>query len=407
MPELPNILLIVVDALRPDHLGCYGYGRETSPELDRIAAQGVRFERVIAQSSWTKPSVSSLLTSTLPEVHQVKDVHDVLAAPEHYLPLLLRSHGYVTGCIQTNPFLSSASGFAQGFDYYLELFDKDPGVSKPRGDYATDVVLEWLERMRDDRFFLYLHLLDTHNPYLPPDQFRVFGPCEKDLFDGEIRFVDHHLQVISDFLLRSGLEEKTLLLITSDHGEEFQEHGASYHAKHVYEEVVRVPLIVSAPTLLPAGVVIPTQVRSIDIVPTILDLLGIAPDAAHQGESLLPLLSSPSLSHRPAISQCGEKDSPMGGEEVVSLSEGDYKLIWKRKEDRCELYHLPSDPGEVRDLAPQEEDKTTQAKAALEQQLRSPVNPEDKSPRPRSKSPRKAEFDSDILARLRGLGYLD
>lgn len=407
MSGLPNIVLIVVDALRPDHLGCYGYGRETSPTLDRIAGQGVRFERVIAQSSWTKPSVSSLLTSTLPEVHQVKDIHDILNAGGTYLPSLLKAFGYVTGCIQTNPFLSSVAGFAQGFDYYLELFEDDAAASKPRGDYASEVVLEWLDRMHDDRFFLYLHLLDTHNPYLPPEQFRIFGPRELDLFDGEIRFVDHHLEAISDFLLRSGLEEKTVLLITSDHGEEFQEHGTRYHAKHVYEEVLRVPLIISAPLLLPAGVVVPAQVRSIDIVPTILDLLGISPDAAFQGESLLPLLTSPSAPHRPALSQCGDKNETGRGEEVVSLSEGDYKLIWKRNEDRCELYHLPSDPGELYDLAQEQVEKTAQTKATLEQQLTKSQGQEDTPARPRPKSSRKVKLDSNIVARLRGLGYLD
>lgn len=406
MPELPNILLVIIDALRPDHLGCYGYGRETSPTLDRIAAHGVRCERVIAQSSWTKPAVASLLTSTVPEVHQVKDVHDILNAGGAFLPSLLKGFGYVTGCVQTNPFLSRAAGFAQGFDYYLELFEHDAALSKPRGERATEAVLEWIDRMRNARFFLYLHLLDTHNPYAPPEQFRIFGPRELDLFDGEIRFVDYLLQAVSDILLRCGLEEKTVLLITSDHGEEFHEHGTRYHAKHVYEEVLRVPLIISAPLLLPAGVVIPSQVRSIDIVPTILDLLGIPPHAACQGESLLPLLTTPSAPHRPALSQCGGNNKT-GAEEVVSLSEGDYKLIWKRNEDRCELYHLPSDPGEHHDLACDDEAKTAQIKAALEQHLHKPPDQDTTPSRRKPKSSRTLELDSDIVARLRGLGYLD
>ncbi|MBW2605473.1 MAG: sulfatase-like hydrolase/transferase, partial [Deltaproteobacteria bacterium] len=126
-----NIFLIVIDALRPDHLGCYGYERETSPTIDKIAEEGVMFERVISQSSWTKPSMASLLTSTYPEVHGVKKIADRLCYHDTFLPAILQKIGYITGCIQTNPFLSSPSGFDQGFDHYIELFDSAPGVYKP------------------------------------------------------------------------------------------------------------------------------------------------------------------------------------------------------------------------------------------------------------------------------------
>ena len=163
-----NIILIVVDALRPDHLGCYGYQRETSPEIDKIAEEGVKFERVISQSSWTKPAVASLLTSTYPEVHGVKKIGDILRYQDTCLTTILRKNGYVTGCIQTNPFLTSESGFGEGFDHYVEVFDKSPGVYKPPVQEAIRAAFDWLDHFGKDTFFLYLHLLNLNECFQKP-----------------------------------------------------------------------------------------------------------------------------------------------------------------------------------------------------------------------------------------------
>jgi len=397
-----NLLLIVIDALRPDHLGCYGYQRETSPEIDKIAEEGIKFDRVISQSSWTKPSMASLLTSTYPEVHGVKKIEDILSYQETFLPKILRDNGYITGCIQTNPFLASDSGFNVGFDYYVELFDKIPGVYKPRVHEAIKIVFDWLDWFKNKKFFLYLHLLDTHNPYSPPEGFRKFGAKEPDLFDGEIRFVDYHIGLIKNYLLMKGLEKKTILIITSDHGEEFQEHGLKYHAKHLYEEVLRVPLIISSPALITSGISIPTQVRSIDIVPTILDLLGIPNSEKHQGESLVPLIKNPFSPDRPAISQIGEGDG-FGGKEIIAFNTGEYKLIWNKKEDTKELYHLPSDPQETQNLAEQDEETSGRLQTQLKKLIYTPVE----KPFQYKTKDRKVKFDEDVLSRLRALGYID
>jgi arylsulfatase A-like enzyme len=403
MSHFSNVFLVVIDSLRFDHLGCYGYHRETSPAIDKIAGEGLMFDRVISQSSWTKPSVSSLLTSTYPEIHGVKSIEDRLSTQETFLPTILKKFGYVTGCIQSNPFLNAESGFNQDFDFYLELFENASGMYKPRFNEAINTVFDWVDQFATNPFFLYLHVLDAHNPYAPPKEFNRFGDTERDLFDGEVRFVDYYIGLIRRYLALKGLEEKTLFIITSDHGEEFGEHGYSYHAKHLYEEVLRVPLIISSPALIPSGLSIPTQVRSLDIVPTILDLLGIPPLAKHQGESLLPLLSLASPPERPALSQIGENNPAEKKSELISFNTGDYKLIWDKHTDIKELYHLVTDPQEKHNIADEEkgkcDDLQTQAKRIIQ-------HPEETLFHYKP-SPTKISFDEDLLKRLRGLGYIE
>lgn len=402
MDYLFNVFLIVIDSLRSDHLGCYGYKRETSPEIDRIAEEGIKFEKVISQSSWTKPSVASLLTSTIPEVHRVKKIEDFFPSQETLLPTILKKFGYITGCIQTNPFLSSKSGFSQGFDYFIELFERAPGGYKPRTSKAIRAVFDWLDHVGVNPFFLYLHLLDTHNPYAPPQGFNKFGSKAQDRFDGEVHFVDYHIGLVREYLIIKDLQKKTLLIITADHGEEFEEHGHRYHAKHLYEEVLRVPLIISSPAIIPSGLSMPVQVRSIDIVPTILELLGIPPLARHQGESLLPL---PNLAHspeRPAISQIGGSDRVKNGAELISLNSGGYKLIWNKESDSKELYHLLIDPQEIHNIAQEEEEKCQE----LQSQLENFLQVAEEKPFHYKPKPEKISFDEDLLIRLRDLGYL-
>lgn len=398
-----NIFLIVIDALRPDHLGCYGYQRETSPEIDKIAEEGVKFDKVLSQSSWTKPAVASLLTATYPEAHGVKGIGDILTFQDTSLPVILRQNGYLTACIQTNPFLTAESGFHEGFDYYVEVFDKSPGVYKTPVQEAVKTVFDWLDHFGQEAFFLYLHLLDTHNPYTPPEPFQGFGTEEQDLFDGEIRSVDFHIGLLNDYLCKKRIREKTILVITADHGEEFREHGHRYHAKHLYEEVLRVPLIISSPATLSSGLSIPTQVRSIDIVPTILGILGFPPLENHQGESLVPLLHAGPFPDRPSVSQIGAHEaSPAREGEIIALNTGDHKLIWHKKDDTRELYNLRSDPREKHNVAAENEAMSRKLQSQLQQLIHTPV---EKPFRHKTKH-REAEFDEAVLARLKALGYL-
>jgi len=397
-----NIFLIVIDALRPDHLGCYGYKRETSPEIDNIAKEGVMFERVISQSSWTKPSMASLLTSTYPEVHGVTNITDCLSHHDDFLPTILQKVGYITGCIQTNPFLTSPSGFDQGFDHYLELFDSAPGVYKPRVQESIAIVSDWLDQFGNSPFFLYLHLLDTHNPYSPQALYDIFGPAEKDRYDGEILCVDNHIGIIRELLFQKGLGEKTVFIITADHGEEFEEHGSRFHAKHLYEEVLRVPLIISSPDVLPSGLSVTSQARSIDIVPTILELLGLPLTENHQGETLCAFLNTESTSDRLAISQIGSSDSKTT-DKLISVNDGKFKLIWNQKDDSKKLYNLESDQGECKNAINQ------QPKVArdLHSHAEELVSREGGNAFHYKKKSKQEQFDEDLLLRLKGLGYID
>ena len=401
-----NIVLIVVDALRPDHLSCYGYRRETTPEIDRIAQEGCRFENVISQSSWTKPAVASLLSGTLPEMHGVKSITDVLIETDGYLPRLLKQVGYTTCCIQTNPFLGRESGFSQGFDCYRELFENGSGECKPRVPDVYAAAAEWLECCGSRPFFLYLHLLDTHNPYTPPDHLPSFGSTEQDRYDGEIRFIDSYIGLLRNLLIRKGWYEKTLLIITADHGEEFEEHGRRYHAKHLYQEVLRVPLIITAPGILTSGVRSSSLTSSIDIVPTILELACLQPADTHQGSSVFPELNGCPVPQRPALSQIGSgKES--NSIDLVSLICGEYKLIWNTCSQSSELYNLVLDPLEQHNLAEHEpavvERLLPQIHDLLHQQKEDPVVQH----RKRKEAPRIAVFEKEILQQLRGLGYID
>ena len=201
--------------------------------------------------------------------------------------------------------------------------------------------------------------------------------------------------------MRKKLTEKTVLIITSDHGEEFGEHGFKYHAKHLYEEVLRVPLIVSCPAMTALGGSVPAQVSSIDIVPTILEIVGIPGGDKIQGETLAPMLEGTASPGRVAISQIGGNDSRMDSE-FISINTGKHKLIWNRNKDIKELYHLSSDPQELRNLVEEDRETTAKLQSQLENML---FAPEEKAFRFKPK-PKTVTFDDHVLQRLRDLGYV-
>ena len=402
-----NILLIVIDALRPDHLGCYGYRRDISPAIDRIAHEGVLFENTISQSSWTKPAVASLLTGTYPETHGVKGIMHSLPNLDSYVPPLLQQIGYRTACIQTNPFLSVDAGFGRGFDHYLELFDTAPGMYKPRVTEALAALSSWVDQPNMQPFFLYLHLLDTHNPYAPPEEFQRFGKEEEALYDAEVAFVDYHVSLIRDMLLKKGLYEKTALIITADHGEEFFEHGTKYHAKNLYQEVLRVPLIIAAPGTIEAESSVPSQVRSIDLAPTILEIAGLPVTEQHQGISLVDHLQRDTMSDLPAISQIGD-DHHGEGLNIVAISNGKFKLIVDNQTKRRELYHLETDPHERCNRVDQH-DEIAQHLESQVTSLLAPSAGTEQEPALKVKRPptKTLTLDDHVMQQLRGLGYIE
>lgn len=304
----PNIVLYLVDTLRPDRLGCYGNPNGLSPHLDRLARNGVVFRRAIAQSSWTKPSVVSILTGMGPMQHGVNGRRSVLADDATTMAESLAAGGYQTAGFASNAYLTEQAGFAQGFESYLFRF--------ARSGEITDEVISWLDRRDDERpFFLYVHTIDPHAPYEPSRPFREkFAAQVDDLETGTVdhiraiaaRTVDVSSETVADLLslydaevaendesfgrLIDALDQRevlatTLVVFVSDHGEEFQEHGVLGHGWDLHGEVLTVPLVVRAPGGV-EGLRIDHLVQHVDVLPTILDFAGLAAPTDHDGRSL-------------------------------------------------------------------------------------------------------------------------
>jgi arylsulfatase A-like enzyme len=311
-PPRPNILIIVVDTLRRDHLGVYGYERPTSPQIDRLAADAVRYDAALSQSPWTLPSVASLLTGR--DVAPLGIVDDVNLLDDEFLLLseVLSEQGYSTGAIVSHKFVSAKWGFDQGYDRFDD--SNALGHMAITSPSITDKALAFLEQHRSDRFFLFLHYFDPHFSYLEHEDFRFErdvpyegwiesgtrykklmeeqeGLTEADtselkrLYDSEIAFTDHHIGRVLARLRDLGLFDQTLIVLTADHGEEFLEHAQIGHAKTMYEEVIGVPLIVRYPG--GSASVVDRPVALVDVFPTILELLDLDPVSDLDGVSLL------------------------------------------------------------------------------------------------------------------------
>jgi arylsulfatase len=380
----PRVIFILVDALRPDHLGAYGYSRPTSPNLDTLAASGVRFENAITASVFTLTSVASIFTGRYPWEHGViftRNLH--LPASLPVLAQEFQKQGYSTAAFSGTYFRFSLEGFDRGF----QVFDESCAQAffRDSADCLNRSALPWLQAHADEPFFLYLHYVDTHAPYYAPEPFRHrftqghrpdhnaaglgdaarFGdgrkwfqvplrptPADleylKDLYDGEIAYADARIGEILKFLRQSGQMDSTFILVTADHGEAFQEHGELEHRKTLYDEALKVPLILAGPGL-PRGKVIIAQVRTLDFGAT---LLGLAFDdriILGEGRSLKPLGEGLPLAPEPALAA-----AYLGKEQrIYALRAPEWKLIVRYPGRNLELYHLADDPLEKRNLAPQ------------------------------------------------------
>ena len=350
MPSRPHpIIVIDVGTLRADHLGCYGYDRETSPRIDALAAESVLFEWCFSQAPNTAPSQASILTGLYPGTHGVTS--DLARLPEEALTLAeaLAGHGYTTAAFVDGGYLSRDFGFAQGFDFY----------ANHRGQGLAEIgpkVIDWLRRHADDDFLLLVHTYDTHTPYAPPESHRELfleglappsagfdagaGQMEalrtspegalpphdleyaRALYDAEIRFVDEWIGKLMAEIRDLGLDDRATIALVSDHGEEFQEHGSVLHDK-IYSTVTRVPLMIRLPGGAQATT-ISNIVETIDLMPTLLELAGAPGSPGIQGESLLPMIrgegSPPYVAHGESAFFGGRKYAAMGGYRML-LSE--------------------------------------------------------------------------------------
>ncbi len=369
--RIQNVILVSIDTLRRDHVGVYGAERDVTPVLDALGAQGVVFDQAIAQAPWTLPSHASLLASEAPSALGLGPFANPGRLPESALTLaeVLRAHGFATAAV-TGGYVSRGLGFDQGFDSFRETPDS------PYLSTAVKYAQEWLDRRDPARpFFLFLHTFEVHQYDPPADQRRRWvrpydGPMRavenlpaflhdrasqaraseftkadwdylRDLYDACVASVDFQIGRLLADLESRGLRGSTLVVLISDHGEEFGEHGGSGHGYTLYDECLRVPLILAHPSLPSRRIA--DQVRLLDLAPTIADLAGVPVPESWRGTSLVPLLGGASLA-LPAFAE--HAHSPM-----KAVRDGGAKYVVEAQGPRRLLFDLTRDPGEHADLS--------------------------------------------------------
>jgi arylsulfatase A-like enzyme len=289
-----NVLFILIDTLRADRLGSYGYERDTTPELDRLAAGGIRFAHQLAQASWTKASMASMWTGLYPRRIGVTRYDHVITDQATLPAEILKEAGYQTVAIYRNGWVSPNFGFDQGFDVYTRPAPNRPSPSIRRenptlaqlgtDEDAIKTAEEFIRVRGHERWFLYLHLMDVHE-YLYDEDTALFGGSYSDVYDNSIRWVDRAVGHLLRFIEAQGYAENTIVAVLADHGEAFRERGFEGHARVVYRESTEVPFLVQLPFRLDPGVVVRGRTRNVDVWPTLLDLIGLHTPGPKDGRS--------------------------------------------------------------------------------------------------------------------------
>ena len=389
-PGRPDILLVTVDTLRADHCSAYGYGRPTTPRLDALARAGVLFETAYAPMATTAPAHATMFTGLLPLWHGLVKNGYVLAPGHRRLAPALAEAGYRTGAVVASFALDRRFGLATGFASYDDRFSgRDPSMKTPsweghavgggtfdrRADETRERAVEWLgtngylepPTREQPPFFLWVHFFDPHRPYDPPaDHRRLFPPTGEDAlaaevaaYDGEVHYADAQLGLLLDALRDAGRLDRTLTVVTADHGEGLMQHGHMEHGLHIYEEAVRVPFVVHWPAALRARR-LDAPVQLADVAPTLATVAGLSwTEAAGQGRSLSAVLRGRAEPdpRREVFLQRRRYDEPLANGRVVkgqqyALRSGPWKYIESREEGTYELYDLRRDPREETNLLP-------------------------------------------------------
>lgn len=417
-----NLIFVVIDTLRADRLHAYGYPRETSPFLDHLANTGIRFDRVVSQSSWTKASMASMWTASWPQRNGVLRWSHSLP-PDALLPAeILDQAGFQTAGIWRNGWVAPNFGFSQGFDTYVrpqpratpERFEKRTVSASPllgTDEDLTSAAVEFLNAYGHKRFFLYLHYMDVHQ-YAYDEASAKFGTSYSDVYDNSIAWVDRNIGSLMQALQERDLQRKTVIVVGSDHGEGFREHGFEGHAKMLYREVAEVPFIISLPFLLTPGIVVPEVVANVDIWPTVLDLLGLPALEGVDGQSLMPLVHAAARGEtapydRPVYAQIDRSWGRPTNEAdpLVSVTRGTLRAMQPTSPDKAgkaELYDHASDPWEKRNLAVADENGDTKLPPELAQLVTDYLA----MPPVAWGSPKEVELDEMELNQLRALGYV-
>ena len=415
-----NVVFIVVDTMRADHLSSYGYERATTPNMDTLAQFGIRFADVISQSTWTKASMASLWTGAYPANHEILRFNHVMP-DEALMPAeILRQAGLRTAGIWRNGWVAPNFGFSQGFDVYLHPTPGDAqrklqrtrpggGVVPGSDEDVAMATFEFVDTFGTERFFLYVHMMDLHQ-YVYDQNAPDFGSSYLDAYDAALNWSDRVVGLIVNHLEDRGLLEKTLIVITSDHGEAFQEHGTEGHARNLFREVIQVPWIISLPFALEPGIVVEERVENVDVWPTLLDLLGMPSLVQPDGRSLLPTMlaaggvaveGDPAADRRPqAYSQLdrywGQRDQ---SKPLVAVIEGPKRLMyWADDSQPLELYDTDADPNELDNAYDPASEESQRLQALAQDYFEGGESPW-------GVSPIEIELDELMLNQLRALGY--
>lgn len=349
----PNVVVITIDTLRADHLGCYGDKQIRTPNIDLLASEGVRFERAYTPVPVTLPAHTVIFTGTYPMLSGMHDFSgNKLNPSQPTLASILKQHGYATGAVIGSAVLDSRFGLNQGFDLYYDHFDFNrlqesnlEEMERP-GNVVADVALDWLRKNERNRFFLWMHLYDPHYPYRPP---APYNEQYKDRpYDGEIAFADAQVGRLLAYLKANGIYRNTLIILTGDHGESLGEHGEKTHGFFIYNATLHVPVIIRLPGT-PAAKLVTEIVSLADLMPTVLNVLKIEVPSQVQGLTLLPLMMDPKKPPE-ARNLYAETFLPrlhFNWNELRSVETEKYHFIDAPKP---ELYDLSKDPGETQNL---------------------------------------------------------
>lgn len=388
------MLLITCDTTRADRLGCYGYPKAETPNLDRIAKSGARFEHVQTSVPYTLPAHATLLTGLHPPEHGIRiNATAVLPSDVPMLSEKFRAQGHRTGAFVSAAVLDASFGLSRGFDVYDDDLGPSsvPGVIalQRTGEATAAAVLAWLESEPARPFFCWVHFYDPHAAYDPPSPYRERHP---DPYDGEIAFMDAQIGRLLSWLDARDLFANTLVVAVADHGEGLGEHGEKTHGVLLYDATLRVPWVMSWPARIAAGTSIATPASLVDVAPTVCALLGLEPLAGARGTSLVPALSGGAVAVSPRYAESEYCKLNFGWAPLHAVTHAGAKYI---ESPRPELYDLASDPREERDLAATAGDRRAALVAELER-MRGGM---------RSRAPTTGSVDPSMLQALQGLGY--
>jgi choline-sulfatase len=399
-PDRPNVLLVTIDTLRADHVGCYGYQDASTPTIDGLAKRGVRFETAVVQAPLTGPSHASILTGQTPLGHGFRNNSGFTLSPQVKTAAEdFRKAGYRTAAFVSGFPLDRRFGFNRGFDVYDDHLPKGNDLRRTPyverfADATTDAVLRWFGTSSaaaspQSPWFLWVHYYDPHAPYEPPAD--LAERYRRMPYDGEIAFVDRQLARLLELLDVRNERARTIVLVTGDHGESLGEHGEGTHGIFLYDATLRVPWVMAGPQI-PAGQVSRTVARSIDIFPTLADYAGLPRIGDVDGRSLRAAADGQEMSDAPSYAESLYPELELGWAPLHAWRTASFKFI---KAPHPELYDLEGDPSETRNRVEEQHARANELQRKLEEALL-------RTPAPAAAS----SVDTETAERLRALGYV-